>query len=259
MVLWLEHGGEAPASAASVDMVNRMHRHYAKEYRAGFADVDDYIYILCLNATAVNSSIESLGIPGFDDKQKTPVHFLWSRLAEHFEHVVEGRPVTELQPFPADHDAMVGYVEDYQARPWPVHARRHAAPTSMIEHFAATQVPRATRQFGRALVTAFLAPTVLRVHSIEAPGMVMRALARKAMKAHILISSMLRDPEESYSDRQRRLAATGRTEPSVVDSVVHRKIGRSISPSLAPEFGGAASLCPHLATLTRSSQTSPDH
>lgn len=142
LVVWLEHGPDAPATIASVEMVNKMHRHYAEDYRAGFADIDDWIYILCLNGTAVYNSIVSLGLPGCDEKQKKAAHILWSRLAARFEHVVEGGSVTDIRSFPDSFDAMVRFVDEYEARPWPVHPPGHDSTVSAIEHFARTQFPR---------------------------------------------------------------------------------------------------------------------
>ncbi len=251
LVVWLEHGADSPATLASVDIVNKLHRHYAEEYAPGFADIDDWIYILCLNGTAVNNSIVSLGLPGFDEKQKRAAHTLWSRLADRFEHVGEGRPVTDVRAFPDSFDAMVRYVHEYEARPWPVYQPGHDSTVSAIEHFAKENFPPPLRFFGRALVTSFLSPTVLRIHSITPPNRVLRTIARQAMKSMIVFSSLLPDPEESYSDRRRRLVADGRATPSHVDTAVHRKIDRSITPQLAPEFGGVASLCPHLAAAAQ--------
>ncbi len=170
LLTWFEHGPESPVTQASVEMVNEYHAHFARDYPQGFDKIEDYLYILCLNATAVNSSLVSLGLPGFDEKQKHAVHLFWSRLADQFRHVVAGGRVSEHAPFPDSYDGMVTVVDEYFARDWPVHEPGHRLATSAIEHFATTWFPRPLRFAGRALVTSFMAPAVLRAHCDHAAG-----------------------------------------------------------------------------------------
>jgi hypothetical protein len=231
LLVWFEHGPDADATKKSVDMVNRYHAHFAKTYPSGFDDAEDYIYILCLNATAVYSSIRSLGLTGFSDKQKRAMYLFWSKLTEHFTVVTEARPVPELQSFPTSFDAMVKYVDDYQKRSWPVHHPGHLSTTSAIEHFASRWFPRPLRFFGRALVTAFMSPAVLRAHAITPPPPPLRWAARAAMKTMMLFSThVLPDPRESFTDGRRRRGVSGGNS---VDVAVHRAV-----------VG-----CPHLAAV----------
>lgn len=141
MLVWFEHGDDAAATRKSVGMVNKYHAHYAREFPEGFANADDYVYILCLNATLVETATLSLGLPGFTDTQKRAVHRLWAGIADQFT-MPDGRPVTGIEPFPEDFDSMVDYVERYQARPRPVHQPGHLSTTAEIEHFATTWFPR---------------------------------------------------------------------------------------------------------------------
>jgi hypothetical protein len=117
---------------------------------------------------------------GFTEKQKQAFYVLWSRLADHFT-MPDDTPVTNLATFPADFDAMVRYVDDYQARPWPVHPPGHDSTTSAIEHFAKRFFPPPLHWFGRALVTSFMAPAVLSAHDIDAPAPATAWLARHFM------------------------------------------------------------------------------
>jgi ER-bound oxygenase mpaB/B'/Rubber oxygenase, catalytic domain len=120
MMLWFEHGPDAAATKKSVQMVNKYHAHFARSYPDGFANPEDYLYILCLNATLVHAAERSLRLPGFSPRQKRAMYLFWSQLAEHFT-TPEGRPITEQMSFPADFEAMETLVQSYQARPWPVH------------------------------------------------------------------------------------------------------------------------------------------
>lgn len=55
---------------ASIDTVNRYHRHFARAYPDAFSLAEEYLYILCVNAMAIHSAVRSLGLPGMSDKQQ---------------------------------------------------------------------------------------------------------------------------------------------------------------------------------------------
>lgn len=246
MIVWLEHGAHAAATKRSVGMVNKYHAHFAREFPDGFANAGDYVYILCLNATLVETATRSLGLRGFTGKQKRAVHRLWAELAEEFT-MPDGRPVTRDESFPHSFDGMLEYVEQYQARPWPVHQPGHESTTAEIEHFATTWFPRPLHFFGRALVTAFLSPHVLRAHAIDPPPGAVAWLARQVMKTMMLVTNhVVADGRETYPDRRRRLAAQGRTARSGVDTAVHRSLEKMRHAGDDPATRTA---CPHLAAL----------
>ena len=236
MMLWFEHGPEAPATRKSVQMVNKYHAHFAKEYPDSFADADDYIYILCVNAILVHRCMRSLGLPGFTAKQQRAMYLFWSRLAELFTGT-DGRPVTESTAFPPGFEQMVAFVEEYEARPWPVNQSGRQSTPVVTEEFATRWFPRPLHFFGRALVTSFLTPTVLRSHDVSPPPAPLAWLARTVMKTMMQLSThVLPDPRETITDRGRRLAALEKGRTSGVDTAVHRALGASQSGS-----------CPHLA------------
>ena len=245
MLAWFEHGPDAPATQKSIDMVNRYHAHFARSYPDSFAEVDDYLYILCLNATLVNTAITSLGLSGFSEKERTAAHRLWSEIAARFR-MADGRPVTEVQPFPESYRAMEECVEEYLARPWPLHDNGHRSTTAAIEYFAVTWFPRPLRFFGRAMVTSFMPFAVLRAHDIKVPPAPIRWAARRAMKALILLTNhVLPDPVQSLPDRRRRLALRGAGKRSAVDTAIHRGLDKYQKNAGRPSPAG----CPHLAAL----------
>jgi hypothetical protein len=248
LMTWFEHGPESPVTQASVEMVNGYHAHFARDYPQGFDKIDDYIYILCLNATGVNSSMVSLGLPGYDEKQKRAVHLFWSKLADQFRHVVAGGRVTEHAPFPDSYDGMVAVVDDYFARDWPVYEPGHQLTSSAIEHFVRTWFPRPLHFAGRALVTSFMAPAVLRAHSIKPPAPPVRWVARRVMKAMVLLSvHVLPDAKVPVTDA-RRAPGSKTHRPSHIDEAVHRTAARS---------PGGLTGCPHLDLVTTTGKATP--
>jgi len=241
LLTWFEHGPESPVTQASVEMVNGYHAHFARDYPQGFDKIEDYLFILCLNATAVNSSMVSLGLPGFDEKQKRAVHLFWSKLADQFQHVIAGGRVTEHVPFPDSYDGMVAVVEEYFARDWPVYEPGHQLATGAIDHFVQTWFPRPLHFAGRALVTSFMAPAVLRAHSITPPAPPVRWVARRLMKVMILLSThVLPDAKVPVTDA-RRTPGSKTHRASHIDDAVHRTAGRS---------PGGLTGCPHLDLAT---------
>ncbi|MDQ1105641.1 oxygenase MpaB family protein [Nocardioides zeae] len=241
LMMWFEHGPADAVTTASVGMVNKYHAHFARDFPQGFASPEDYVYILCLNATFFHSTARRLGMPGFSEAQQRATWEFWSRLAAHFTVATTGRPALDATAFPGDFDQMVQLVEDYQARPWPVHRPGHLSTTSAIENFARTWFPRPLRPFGRALVTTFLSPHVRRAHSIEPPAPPYALAARAFMWVGIVASTyVLPDPRDSILDRRRRASAST-ASGSGVDVAAHRRAGR-----LDGQVSHHGGLCPHL-------------
>lgn len=239
MLTWLEHGPEHAATKISVDMVNKYHSQFARRYRDSFDHVEDYIYILCLNATFVHLASTSLGFSGFTDKQKRATWIFWSKLSDHFTLGTSGERVTALGAFPASFDAMVEVVQSYQARPWPVHNIGHEYTLATTDFFARTWFPRPLRFFGRALISTFLPEGVRRAHAISLPPAPVRVAARAFMKlAMFMADHVLSDPPESLPDRRRRLAEDSGTPLGGVDAAVHQKLVQEMS-------GPLGDLCPH--------------
>lgn len=233
LMMWFEHGPSDAVTIASVDTINKYHAHFAGTYPEGFAHSDDYIYILCLNATLFHTAALQLRLPGFTAKQKRAAWLFWSQLAHHFTLGTTGEKASELSDFPADFDAMVELVESYQQRPWPVHPAGHESTTSAIENFAHTWFPRPLRPFGRALITTFLSPHVRRAHSIAPAPRLLAAAARAFMWSGIIFSTYIaRDPNETILDRRRATSAEG--HGSGVDAAVHRKATHRSMTGLCP-------------------------
>lgn len=250
MITWLEHGPDAFATRRSVEMVNAYHKHYSNEYPMGFDDVEDYIYILCLNATLVNFAQKLVGEPGLDKKQQHAIHRVWSGVADSFT-MPDGRSVTEVVPFPASYDGMEQCVRSYQQRSWPVHEPSRISTTAGIERFARTYFPAPLHFLGRAIVTAFMPEELLRAHAIKRPAPFSAWLARKTMKTMMVVSRLSPDPRENLQDQRRRLAADGKSARSIVDIAVHRRAGVTANTSHSP-----ASLCPHMAAVADSATVS---
>lgn len=235
MLLWFEHGPDSAATKKSVAMVNKYHAHFAHDYPNGFSEPEDYIYILCMNATLMHVASRSLGLPGFSPTQQRASYLFWSGITNQFT-MPDGRPVTELTSFPESFAAMVDYVKDYQARPWPVHQPSRSGTLAGADRFAETWFPRPLHFFGRVVITAFLPAELKRAHDVPDPPAPVAWAARRFMKTMIQLGeSIIADPVETYLDMRRRRYLEGKGNRSTVDTAVHRSIDTDVAS------------CPHLA------------
>lgn len=243
LMTWFEHGPDHAATKTSIDMVNQYHKQFAKKYQESFENVEDYIYILCMNATFFHVAAVNLGLQGFDEKQKTACCLFWTRLSKHFTLGTTGESVTDIAGFPLTFDEMVAVVDRYQQRQWPVHQTGHDYTMATADFFASTWFPRPLQFFGRALVTACLADGVVRAHAIKVPSAPVRYIARSFMKMAIWFSEhMLPDPAETLPDKRRHAAMHTGCPVSPVDAAVHRRMAANGGPPLA-------NLCPHMQAV----------
>ncbi|WP_409332931.1 hypothetical protein [Trujillonella humicola] len=239
MMVWWEHGPHSPATAKSVEMINKLHTHWARQYPGYFSYAEDYVNTLCYEATSMHLLQRSLGLPGYHEKQQVAAHRFWSEMA-HLFTVEDGRPLPEVAAMPDSFDAMVEFRRQYDAQPWPDNPAGRAATASFVEHFATRWFPRPLHFFGRALVTSFFDENIQRLQAIAPPAPPLRWVARNLIKVLILMTEHVRpDDRETFPDRRRRLVAEKSARPSTVDVAVHRAIGRI--------DGGSAAQCPHAA------------
>ncbi|MFD4605750.1 hypothetical protein ACFWPQ_48040 [Streptomyces sp. NPDC058464] len=238
--VWGEHGPDSPYSLASIDIINKLHAHWAREYPDAFAHAEDYVYVACFEATNMHSAMRTLGLPGLPEKQKIAAHRFWYGIASHMT-VDTDRTITEAAHIPDDFDGMVRFCEGYENRDWGDNEPGHRLTRTVLDQFAERWFPRWLRPLGEAMVTVFYSPGMLRVHRIPEPKPVWRGLARTVMKARFLYSRFLQaDPAESTPDRRRRMAAEGLCPYSAVDVAVHRAVRRDHG-----DMPDVDSACPH--------------
>lgn len=244
MMVWWEHGPRSPATRKSVEMINKLHAHWARQYPGHFSFAEDYVNTLCYEATSMHVLQRSLGLPGYNEKQKVAAHRFWSEMA-HLFTLEDGRALSEVAAMPESFEAMEAFRRDYDAQPWPDNPAGRAASASFVEHFATRWFPRPLRFLGRALVTSFYDENVQRVQAIAPPAPPLRGVARQIIKVLILLTEHVRpDDTESVPERRRRLVAEGGARSSTVDVAVHRAVNGGTGAS------SAAVQCPHAALVS---------
>ena len=242
LMTWFEHGPEHAATKISVDMVNQYHQKFAKKYFESFNHAEDYIYILCMNATLPHVMMTSIGLEGFTQKQRIATWIFWFKISEQFTLGTSGENVTTITEFPTSFEGMVETVKRYQARPREPHQVGHDFTSATIEFFARSWFPRPLHFFGRALVKSFIPEVVLQTHSIALPSAPLRAAARLFMKTAMFMSNhIIADPAETLPERRRISAAQANESVGGVDAAIHRQLAQKLQDNT-----GVSSLCPHM-------------
>lgn len=236
---WLEHGADHEITRLSINTVNQYHAHFGKGASSGLGDPEEYVYILCLNATLLHKLQQRLGFSGFNAKEQRAAYLTWSKLAQHFKLATDGSPILDHASFPEDFDGMLYKVDEWLDRPWPYSQSGHGYTTKQIEHFAETWFPRLLRPLGRAMVSSFLAERVLISHGIKKPGLVLRTAAVGLMKFAMFFGTRIApDPKDSLLDRRRLATSQSREQSSEVDIALHRQLKKTAG-------GNGAFICPH--------------
>ena len=248
MMVWWEHGPYAPETKQSVEMINKLHAHWATRYPGNFTDNDDYLHTLCYEAAGMHRLQRSLGLPGFNEAQKVAAQRFWSAITPLFV-VEDGTPVTG---FPDDFDGIEAFLDEYINRPWPTLEKGQLATESIINHFATRWFPKPLRPFGRALVTSFYCDQIMRVHQIQTPSAPLRWAARRLIKTMIwLTDNVFPDTKETFPDRRRRLVAEKGARPSTVDTAVNRIVAKQARAGANPTVAATPTPtagCPYAAT-----------
>lgn len=236
MLLWAEHGPESAVTKQAIDIVNKHHIRWAKDYPGAFSHSEDYIYLFSAAATGSHVLRQDLGLPGWSEKQKIAAHKFWCGMADLFT-VEGGEVLTDVEPMPEDFDACAAYAQAYTERDWPENLAIGLPFTeALIEQFTDRWFPnRLVRPFARALITTYFAPSLFRIYQMEQPHWALKGLARGFVRARIVYRDYIRADEKLPITERRRLAiSTAGGSPSRIDTSVHRAAQRRRPHSACP-------------------------
>jgi hypothetical protein len=205
---WWTYGPSHERTQASVANINRLHAHYARKYPGNFAHLDDYLYTLAFSAASMHRFFLTLGLPGYNDKQKVAAHRFWEAMAALFVDEA-GNQITG---FPEDWDAMIAYLDEYEHRPWPAHEVGRQMTDAIMDQFAFRFFPRPLHGIGRALVASTYHPTVWRVHKVDPPRPRARTLLLRIAGLMIRLKKLGPDPTSNYQEILEALTEEERRE-----------------------------------------------
>jgi hypothetical protein len=211
---WFEHGPSSTHTRASVAEVNAMHQGISRRYPGDFAHNDDFVYTLCYLGAGYHRIRVQVGLPGYTAKQQVATHRHWRAMAALFW--TENGEVTE---FPADFDAMVAFLDEWESRHTEWTPEGSACTRAVIEQFAGRWFPRPLRFVGRAMLCSFYGEPIRRVHRVAAPNRATVAVMRAGLRGYVTAKErVLPDPRASTPDRHRRKgrgSASGVATPEV--------------------------------------------
>ena len=212
MLTWWENGPSHPATQKSVQSLNNLHRHYAKQFPGHFSFNEDYIYTLCYEGAMMHRLRLSLGMPGFDEKLQIATWEFWSRMAKLFVNGEDGSP---LHGFPDDFAGMNAYMDWYESQNWPDNQFGADVADVVLRPFAERHFPKPLHGLAYVMVTSFYPDWVLRVHGIAKPNPLVRAVVRRGFRLALTIGEKYApDAEESLPElHRRRKAETGQARP----------------------------------------------
>ena len=236
MLLWAEHGPDSVVTKQAIDVVNKHHRRWAKDYPGSFSHSEDYIYLFSAAATGAHLLKRDLGLPGWSEKQKIAAHRFWCGIADLFT-VESGEVLTDVEPMPKDFDACAAYAQAYTEREWPENLAIGLPFTeALIEQFTDRWLPnRLLRPFARALITTYFSPSLFRIYRMEQPRWALKRLARGSVRARLVYRDYIRADEKApITERRRQASAKEGTNLSRIDVSVHRAAQRQQPQSVCP-------------------------
>ncbi len=212
MLTWWANGPSHPSTRRSVESLNNLHHHYAKQYPGHFSFNEDYIYTLCYEGAMMHRLKISLGMKGFDEKLQTATWEFWSRMAKLFVNGDDGSPLCD---FPNDFAGMNEYMDRYEAAQWPTNPWGDQVADVVLRPFAERHFPRALHPVAKVMVTSLYPDWVLRTHGIARPHPLVRWIVRRGFRLGLTFAEKVApDPEESLHEiHQRRKAELGVARP----------------------------------------------
>lgn len=205
---WWEHGPHAEETKRSVQQVNNIHAAIARQYPGRFSNNDDFVYTLCLEATAAHRLREHVGATGFSPAAKTAAYRFWTQMVPLF--TAEGG--AELRDWPPDFDGLLEFMTRYEAKPWEYSPNGPIALDSVIHQIGARYFPGPLRPLSRPLVLTMLPEHILTILRVAPPPPMVSRIVKNMFRATLLLSeTLLPDPKTSISARSARLSGRLRT------------------------------------------------
>ncbi|KAB8070126.1 hypothetical protein BDV29DRAFT_194328 [Aspergillus leporis] len=208
--IWRDDGGKVLHHAVnrkSVDVINKLHAHYAKSYPGHFSHTIDFLYVLCYTAISVHRLRTRLRLSGFTEKQKIAAHLFWKEMCRLFLVEVHGKPLEEWKPlidfpgFPEDWDGMYNFCEDVENNYMVATVQGHLIAEALFDQFAFRFFPPLLRHLGRALPITLSLPQTLKTHRIEEIHTVLAFIIVWSIGTFIwIIETFFPDPKISYQE-----------------------------------------------------------
>lgn len=208
---WWHHGSRHEQTRASVEAVNRLHAHYAKQFPdSGFKHNDSYLYTLCYEAAGMHRLLRRVGHPGISENEQRAAVLCWAQIATLFRNVGTGGEVTG---FPDTFEGVMEYMDRYEAEEVPTHEAGRRAARAIIQQFADRHFPGPLHPLVWTWVISLYPDHLVSAYDLRPPNPAVRKVMRLLTAAMFLVGEkVIADPQDTFIERRRaaRSRAAGR-------------------------------------------------
>nr|BCZ08069.1 trans-anethole oxygenase [Paraburkholderia sp.] len=195
---WFEYGPSDLRARGSVEHVNRIHEALSKRLPGTFP-ARDVIYTSAWIGVAYHRLRLAAGLPGFTEKQKIATQRYWAAVGRIFWS--EDGYVTN---YPESFDAMLKFVEEYEAEPWEQVESGRLLSQAINEQFYDAYFPGALRALGEQIVLSLQIPSIRKLMQMGDPNPAAQKLILKGLGVYLaLVEDVLPDPTLSTPERAR--------------------------------------------------------
>lgn len=239
---WWYYGPSDPRTQKSVEEINKMHTHWAKQYPGDFSHNEDYIYTLAFSAIFMHRLRLRLGLSGVSKKVQIASYIFMGEMVKLF-YSEGGVP---LHGWPESWDGLITYCEEFENRSREGTEQGHLIASTIYDHFAFRWFPPQLHWVGRAIPTSLALPTTLRAHRIDPPNHLCRVLVVFFLSWFIWLAEiLLPDPQTAFLADYEQMSKGEQIERKKE----HRQIDGAFSPYFATRHQNQWSGCPYHAGL----------
>lgn len=163
--LWWWYGPHDERTKQSVDGINRLHAHWAKQYPGHFSYNDDYVYVCAFSAVTMHRLRLRMGLSGISEKEQIASHLFWREMCKLFL-AENGTPISG---YPDDFEGLIRFCEGFENTARPKPERGHLATVAMHEQFVFRFFPKELHWLGHQLIRSLSLPTTLETLQIDPP------------------------------------------------------------------------------------------
>lgn len=197
---WFELGPSHPDVQRSMELVNQIHMGLAKK-KPGTFPARDYIYTCAWTGADMHRLRLSLGLPGYTENQKIATHLFWKEMCGLFMSE-EGR----VSEFPADFDAMLRFMEEYEHEPWEKVESGKKLSAALTEQFSKSWFPTGFQWFGRQMILSLQKKRTRDLMQMGDPNPVLEKVIRGFFWLVITLKErVLPDPKRSTPEKARSM------------------------------------------------------
>lgn len=174
----------------SMDLLNRIHGHFAKQLPGNFGHNEDYVQGMCLLAVLTHRFQLLVGLPGLPERVQVANHNWVRGLAAQLT-AENDVPVTD---FPDDFYAMVTFADEYDSRQWPRSWDGHRVSDAFVRQFCDRWFAWPFKGLGRTVLLTLIPENMRRVQQLEDPHPLGEILVKLGLRAMFTLQRILPDP-----------------------------------------------------------------